>query len=227
MSVTARQRMRLARSGPWTGPVCSGPRRGNRVALTFDDGPNDPHTLHIADILEAHGVRGTFFVVGKAVDARPDIVRALLERGHLVGGHSQSHRWRDPFVPSYPELARSQGTFRTRLGVTPAFFRPPHGLWTPFLTRAATRAGVRVVNWDVMAWDWSARDSSIIAKRVLERAQAGSIVLLHDGCDGDLTTDRSPTAAALPVILAGLARRDLVPVRLDDLLGGPAYLDAA
>jgi len=208
----------------WYPPIRSGARTDRRVALTFDDGPNDPHTLRIADALEAHGARGTFFVVGKAVDARPNIVRELVQRGHLVGGHSYGHRHRDRFVPSYPELSRVQSSLAEHVGLRAAFFRPPYGLWTPFILRVAAREGVRVVNWDVMARDWVTRSRMTIARRVLKRVRGGSIVLLHDGFNGDGTTSRAPTANALPAILAGLAQKQLAPVRLDELLGGSAYL---
>lgn len=205
-------------------PIFHGPRSGKRVALTFDDGPNDPYTLRIADCLEAHGARGTFFMVGKAAEARPDIARALVERGHRVANHAYLHRWRDSFVPGYPQLSRGQRAIADGAGVVPAFFRPPYGLWTTFIGGAAARQRVRTVLWDVMGKDWATLDSAAIASRVLRRAKGGSIILLHDGRDGDLVTSRAATARALPAILSGLADRALEPVRLDELLGGPAYL---
>ena len=76
-------------------PSATGPL-GNEVAITFDDGPDATYTLDVRDILDAHGVKATFFTVGKALDARPDISRALLEDGQLLGDHSYHHdywRW--------------------------------------------------------------------------------------------------------------------------------------
>ena len=76
-------------------------------------------------------MKGTFFTVGKALDARPDITRALYDDGHLLGNHSYHHdywRWLDP---RYPELDRTQDAFERALGVCPGFFRPPHGQRTP------------------------------------------------------------------------------------------------
>ena len=86
------------------------------------------------DILDAHAVKATFFTVGKALDARPDISQALLSDGQLLGAHSYHHdywRWLDP---RYPELDRTQKAFQRQLGVCPAFFRPPHGQRTPFMS---------------------------------------------------------------------------------------------
>jgi peptidoglycan/xylan/chitin deacetylase (PgdA/CDA1 family) len=210
----------------WFGAVTSrGPRDEDRVAITFDDGPNDTATLAVRDILDRHGVKATFFLVGKALDARPDLARALYDDGMLLGNHSYHHdqwRWLDP---RYPELARTQAAFARQLGVCPRFYRPPHGQRTPFVSLAVHDRGMSTVTWNVSAGDWATDDPAVVASRVLRRVRPGSIILLHDGLDGNVTADRSVIVAALPRILDGLAKRGLRPVRLDELLGGPAYLD--
>jgi len=227
MSVASTTSQFRPRADAWQLPIRRGDPSCREVALTFDDGPNDPNSLKIADALDRAGVRGTFFAVAKAVAARPDIVQALAARGHLIGSHAYRHRRSAALVPGYPDLARAQRTLREALGAAPAWFRPPYGFWTPFVLHAASREGLRVVNWDVIAHDWEIRDAEAIAKQVLGRVRGGSIVVLHDGRDGDLVGDRSATAAAVPRILAGLAALGLAPVRLDELLGGPAYLESA
>ena len=208
----------------WFGSLVShGPARTGRVALTFDDGPDIVSTLAVRDVLDARHVKGTFFTVGKAMVARPDISRALLADGHLLGDHSYLHdslRWLDP---RYPELDRNERAFATRLGVCPAFFRPPHGQHTPFMARAVGRHHMRMVTWDVSAGDWATGDAGLVARRVLRDVRPGSIIDLHDGLDGNLVADRSVLVRALPVILDGLAARRLRPVRLDTLLGSPGY----
>ena len=109
------------------------------------------------------------------------------------------------------------------LGVCPAFFRPPHGQRTPFMRWVADDQHVRLVMWDVSASDWTTTDERVVARRVLRSVRPGSIVDLHDGLDGKPFVDRSVVARALPLILDGLHRRGLRPVRLDRLIGGPAY----
>ena len=205
-------------------PIDAASRSQRRVALTFDDGPNDPHTLRIADILEAHGARGTFFVVGKAVVARPDIARALVQRGHLLAAHSYGHGKLDVFTSGYPELARVQRVMRDHVGVAPAFYRPPYGVSTQVMLDVVAGEGMLTVNWDVSVNDWETRDGATIARRTLKRAKSGSIVVLHDGCEGDVTGDRSATVDALPAIMSGLSQRGLRAVRLDELLERPGYL---
>src|SRR5207245_9003637 len=118
----------------WFGSLVShGSRQDRLVALTFDDGPNTTATLAIRDILDAHGVKGAFFQVGKAVAARPDLSRALVDHGHLVGNHSYRHDYLHWLDPSYAELGSTQRVFARRVGVCPAFFRPPHGQHTPLM----------------------------------------------------------------------------------------------
>jgi peptidoglycan/xylan/chitin deacetylase (PgdA/CDA1 family) len=210
----------------WFGHVIThGDRGDRRVALTFDDGPDDPYSLQVSAILDQHGAKGTFFEVGKAIDARPTIAKALYADGHLLGNHSYHHdywRWLDP---RYPELDRTQDAFRQQLGVCPAFFRPPHGQRTPFMLAHASDKNMVTVTWDVSAQDWSATDGAEVARRILEHVQPGSIILLHDGIDGTVTADRTVLLEALPLILDGLASKGLHPVRLDELLGRAGYLD--
>jgi peptidoglycan-N-acetylglucosamine deacetylase len=210
----------------WFGSqVAHGPRDTRRVAITFDDGPNNPYTLEIARILDDHGAKGTFFMVGKALERRPDIARALREEGHLLGNHSYHHdswRWLDP---RYPELERTQRVFEEDLGVCPTYYRAPHGQHTPFMARVIGHHGMTMVGWDVSAGDWKTGDARLVARRVLDDVQPGSIIVLHDGLDGDVNANRSVLARAMPLILEGIERRGLEPVRLDTLLGERGYGD--
>ena len=210
----------------WFGHITThGDRHDSRVALTFDDGPDDPYSLQVSRVLDQHDAKGTFFEVGKAIDARPEIARALYDDGHLVGNHSYEHdywRWLDP---RYPELDRTESAFRRQLGVCPAFFRPPHGQRTPFMLAHVSSKGMHTVTWDVSAGDWATDDPALVAKRILDGVKPGSIILLHDGIDGTVTADRTVLVKALPMILDGLKAKGLKPVRLDELLGRPGYLD--
>jgi peptidoglycan/xylan/chitin deacetylase (PgdA/CDA1 family) len=210
----------------WFGSqVSHGPRNGREVAITFDDGPDDPYTLEIARILDARGAKGTFFMVGKALDRRPDIARALRADGHLLGNHSYHHdewRWLDP---RYPELGRTQRAFRRNLGVCPTFYRAPHGQHTPLLAHVVGDHGMTMVGWEVSSGDWNTDDAGLVARRTLDKVKPGSIIVLHDGLDGSVTADRSVLVRAVPMILDGLERRGLKPVRLDALLHERGYGD--
>ena len=111
----------------WFGPLVShGPRSTPAVALTFDDGPNVPYTDQVRGILDAHGVKGTFFVVGQAVLARPDVGRRLVEDGHLVANHSYTHDYLHWLDPRYRELGQTQAA----VDRASACARPSSGLRT-------------------------------------------------------------------------------------------------
>jgi peptidoglycan/xylan/chitin deacetylase (PgdA/CDA1 family) len=210
----------------WFGHITThGDRHGNQVAITFDDGPNGSFTRDVAQILDARGVKGTFFEVGKAVEAEPDVARALLADGHLLGNHSFHHdswRWLDP---RYPELDRTETAIHDSVGVCPAFFRPPHGQRTPFMLAHVDGKDMHTVTWDVSASDWTDTDGARVADKILANVRPGSIILLHDGLNGNVGADRSVLLSALPRILDGLQAKGLTPVRLDQLLHQPAYLD--
>jgi peptidoglycan/xylan/chitin deacetylase (PgdA/CDA1 family) len=208
----------------WFGQTSShGSRQTDMVALTFDDGPNDSATLPLVNLLESRGVRGSFFMVGAAMQARPDLVRSVVEHGEVVGNHSFRHGANDWLVPGYPELRRGEQVSVRLLERCPAFFRPPFGRHIPLIADQVDRLGMRMVTWDVSAHDWDAKDPAQITRRVLSRVKPGSIVLLHDGSNGDPTVDRSVVVPAVAGILDGLAGRGLHAVGLDELLGQPAW----
>src|SRR5258708_426303 len=82
----------MAPTGQWYGSTFTGlPRSTKQLALTYDDGPNDPHTLRLLEVLAKHGVHATFFSVGRYVQQRPDIVREIVQAGHSVGNHTFTH----------------------------------------------------------------------------------------------------------------------------------------
>ena len=205
------------------GGTVHGPTNRPEVALTFDDGPNIGSTKKVMQILDEHGVKGTFFEVGKAIDAEPAITRAVYDDGHLLGNHSYEHdqwRWLDP---RYPELQRTQNAFKRAIGTCPVLYRPPHGDRTPFLAQVVKDAHMHMVLWSASAGDWATNDAALVAKRIVDEAKPGSILLLHDGLDGNPTANRSVLVRALPMILDGLQRKGLTPVRLDKMLNVPAY----
>jgi peptidoglycan/xylan/chitin deacetylase (PgdA/CDA1 family) len=210
--------------GWFGGGVVHGPTNGNMVALTFDDGPNPRTTPAVMQILASHGLHGTFFEVGKAIVKEPAVVRALDAAGDQLGNHSYHHDSWSWLEPSYPELQKTQRAFEQAIGKCPGLYRPPHGYRTPFIAHIVDDHQMKMVLWNVSAGDWATTDAQLVARRVLDKVKPGSIILLHDGLDGNVTADRSVVARALPMILDGLAAKGLHPVRLDQLIGGHAFV---
>ncbi len=206
------------------GPTVVRGRPGGRaVALTFDDGPSAPATAQILGCLRRAGVPATFFLVGANVARHPALARRIVAEGHVVGNHTDRHRWRDAFLDvRAAELDRAQAAIGAAAGVVPRYFRPPYGIHTPWQLRAARRRDLLPVQWGVEANDPHRPGAATIARRILARVYPGAIILLHDGAGAGSDADRAQTVAALPAIIAGLHRRGYRIVPLPALLdGGP------
>lgn len=205
--------------------VTHGPADEPLVALTFDDGPNDPATSRILDVLAAKGVHATFFVVGANAEVYPDTLRRAVTEGHAIGNHSYRHDKRDTRGDlRYRELARTQDAVASIAGVRPAVYRSPGGYHTPWQLRAVRRAGLTTVHWDVQTRDWERPDPETIVDRVLGHVRPGAIVLMHDGDDTNHGTDRTLTVEALPLLIDALRARGYRFVTVPELLGIPAAL---
>jgi peptidoglycan-N-acetylglucosamine deacetylase len=193
------------------------------VALTFDDGPNDTYTLQLLDLLAQHQVRAIFFLVGNYVRRRPDLARAILQAGHLVGNHTMTHpslMWERPSRVR-EELAGCNAALEDVTGEAVHYFRPPFGSRRPDVLRTAVELGLKPVMWNVTAHDWDATDSRALAARVQrlvgrnQRLGRGSNILLHDGGHLQLGTDRSVTLAATRILLDSWAGTNLRKVAID------------
>lgn len=193
---------------PWTWglPILTRlPDRANGVVLTFDDGPSPETTPQILDILGAANVRAAFFVLGEAVDRRPDLLRRIAAEGHQVAVHGCRHR---PFVLLSPGQIRAEvdGTRAAIARACPGLIvthwvRPPHGFKSPALIWTAWRAGWRLAAWSLDGRDYRETDPARVAETVLTSLRPGAVVLLHDGPAQAVTT------AALPLLLSGLSAR--------------------
>lgn len=171
------------------------------MALTYDDGPNDRSTLPLLEVLDRFGVRATFFVVGKFVRERPEIVRHVHAAGHLIGNHTMTH----PFLAYKPkcfihqELQGCNALLEDVLGAPVRFFRPPFGARRPAVIRLARDLGLTTVQWNVQGNDWEPIGAEGMLARIddgLRRAQRqrrGANILLHDGFDKSMGYDRSDT----------------------------------
>lgn len=205
--------------------VVHGPDDEKVVALTFDDGPNEPYTSQILDVLNAEGVKATFFAVGVNVETFPDAARRIVADGNVIANHSWDHSRLATAVDfKYTQLERAQDAIRVATGVTPRFFRPPAGIHTPWQLRRVASEGMLTVNWDSEGYDWQKPNSpERIEAKVLASVRPGSIILLHDGDETRHGSDRSQTVAALPTIIDALRAEGYRFVTLPQMLGTEAY----
>lgn len=201
--------------------VAHGSRARPRVALSFDDGPDSRVTPLVLDALAQYRARATFFTIGRALHAQPQLARRLLAEGHELGNHSWAHsRWQS-FYRSRRQMREIERTAQVIKALTgnaaPPLFRPPIGIKSPPLVRAARRLGLTVVAWSLHSRDTRGTDPQRIARRVLKKIRPGDIVLMHDG--HDLPDRHRPVCAqALPLILQGLRDKNLQCVTVSELL---------
>lgn len=201
--------------------VDRGPARNNQVALTFDDGPDPRFTPRIVEILDRANARGTFFMLGPAIEAHPELAREVARR-HQVGTHLYAHdiaKTRD-LAAFEAELATSLGVHRTVLGAAPTALRYPFGSAGRIRPHHLAPHQLVAYHWTFSALDWKARSPDAILDRVVPRLYPGAIVLLHDGCGANSTGkgSREHTVAALPRILDAIAARGLRAVTVDELV---------
>ena len=189
----------IAPTGQWYGQTfASGIRGSKQIALTYDDGPNDPHTLKLLDVLAKHSVRATFFMIGRYVQRRADIARAVAQAGHIIGNHTFTH----PLLifkseaQTRAELLDCQSALQDTIGAHSSLFRPPFGGRRPATIKVALELGMRTVMWNVTGYDWNAPPAAVIESKVVRQMRGGDVVLLHDGGHRALGADRAQTVMA-------------------------------
>lgn len=200
----------MAPTGRWYGPTFTGLGATSRqLALTYDDGPNDSHTLHLLEVLAKHEVRATFFLIGRYVQQRPDIVREIVNAGHIVGNHTFTHPVlifkTEPQIRNELTHCRAaiQDAVGDALGKKAAnLFRPPFGARRPAVLRIARELALEPVMWNVTGFDWNAPAAEAIEKKVSKQIRGGDVILLHDGGHKQMGADRSQTVQATDRLIA-------------------------
>src|SRR6185503_18043392 len=203
--------------GMFVDVVCRGPKEARGVALTFDDGPSPEHTPKVLDLLDEAGVKATFFLIGRKVEAHPELARSIVARGHAVGVHGHVHSRLFSLLSAEAvrlDIARAIDAIAAATGETPTLFRPPIGHTSPRIASALGSFDLTVVGWSARGLDGLAgARPERVAARIVPRLDDGAIVLLHDAAEHD---DFEPASVkALPRILAAMQSRDLEGVRLD------------
>lgn len=219
---------------PYRGPgtpdpgsaVAPGVQQDRVVALTFDDGPNEPWTGRLLDVLAARGVHATFFQVGRCAERFPSTTRRVVDEGHVLGNHSLNHAFtsylRHP--GQHEEVARAQEVLHRVSGVVPSLYRPPWLCHWPWVLRTVQRAGLQVVSGTFghpleVFQPAAARMTTGAARRV----SPGSILIMHDGREAR-GGDRSQTVASIGPLIDRLRDDGYAFTTVDRLLGVPDRL---
>jgi peptidoglycan/xylan/chitin deacetylase (PgdA/CDA1 family) len=172
---------------------------GRELFLTFDDGPDPDGTPAVLDLLARYDARATFFVIARAAERHPELLRRIVAAGHGVGNHSLDHTW-GAYFGSQRRLrdwiAASETALADRIGRGTVGFRSPAGVRTPPLASALARLELPLVHWSTRFYDTVRAWRPAPALASLARTRPGSIVLLHD----------RQRPAHLPTFLATLER---------------------
>jgi len=187
------------------------------VALTFDDGPDPEVTPRVLDLLDAAGMKATFFLVGSRVARHSAIAREIVERGHGAENHSDRH---SPAFAFYTvararrDLARAQAAIADATGSLPRYFRAPFGIRSPLLEPALAALGLQYVSWTRRGFDTVAADARKVSDRLARALAPGDVLLLHDSAAGRMRHADPTVLAALRALLQRLAERGLKSVTL-------------
>jgi peptidoglycan-N-acetylglucosamine deacetylase len=221
-AASALGRQSMAPTGQLFGRTFTGLSKATkRLALTYDDGPNDPHTLRLLEVLARHKVQATFFLIGRYVKQRPDIARELLRAGHVVGNHTFSH---PNLIFASANATRAQlrdceQALTDAVGAHSRLFRPPFGGRRPNTLRLARELGLEPVMWSVTGWDWKGKPSEYVERKVRQQIRGGDVILLHDGGHAAFGADRSQTVMATDRLIARYKSEGYEFVTVPDMMG--------
>lgn len=198
-------------------PVYSVDTQEKVVALTFDAAWGADKTEGILDILQKHGVDGTFFLVGFWVDKYPDMVKKIAESGCDIGNHSQNHLNMSTLDKTKisAELDYVNDKVEELTGKTPKFFRPPFGDYNNSLLEVVEEKQMIGIQWSVDSLDWQGKSATEILSRVTKNVKNGSIILFHNNSDNILE--------ALPLVISNLKNQGYRMVALSDMVYDKNY----
>ncbi len=203
-----------------------GDKGGKAVALTFDDGPHPRTTPLLLKLLDRHGVQATFFVTGQNAQNHPDLIRKILDSGHCIGNHTQTH---DVFVMLKTvkklalEIDFAQETLKS-FGITPLAFRPPAGVINPKLGPVLAGREMVCVHYSRRGTDMGNRRIRGLSEKILKKIKPGDIVLLHDTCPDPKNFQTEKWLAEIEQILKGIPNKDLRIIPLSRLINRPVML---
>ncbi|NEY91746.1 glycosyltransferase [Tabrizicola oligotrophica] len=202
-----------------------GRRNPRQIALTFDDGPNPEATGQILDALKAEGASATFFVVGTAALAAPELLQRAVDEGHVIGSHSFSHPHMDDLneFMVHTELNANRSVIEGVIGRSPLLYRPPYMRGPGPLSQDEAKAftapkeeGYITVGSDIVPTDWQGLSAAGIVRQVIDELEkgGGNVIVLHDGRSTGMHT-----AEAVRMLIPELRARGYEIVPVADLLG--------
>jgi peptidoglycan/xylan/chitin deacetylase (PgdA/CDA1 family) len=197
-----------------------------QLALTYDDGPNDPHTLRLLEVLARHGVRATFFLIGRFVAKKPEIAREIARAAHVIANHTFNHPnlifCSAARVSS--ELEQCRNMLNDTVGEHSNLWRPPFGARLPHVLGVGRKLGLEPVMWTVSSNDWKIRSADVIEQRVAQRIRGGDVILMHDGAHVRMGANRAHTVEATDRLIRCFKDKGYEFVTLPEMMGTTSAL---
>jgi peptidoglycan/xylan/chitin deacetylase (PgdA/CDA1 family) len=201
-----------------------GPANYKWAALTFDDAPDALFLPIMLDILAHYDVKVTFFALGNCAHQNPDMVKRIVNDGHIIGNHTYDHiditkisseQLREQVQKTEDEIYRT-------VGLKTALFRPPFGFMNEASIRIVLSMGYKMIMWNIDSYDWMGLTGPAITSRVLINSKPGAIILMHNSCAGDVAAGTG-TVQSLPFIIETLKSGGYVLTTVATMLNIPAY----
>ena len=191
------------------------PNSQKRIVLTFDDGPHPKQTRQILDFLDKYQIKATFFVIGVNVREYPDVLREVLDRGHEIGNHTNthSHAARLDSMTLEQQILDCEREIFLQSGASVKLFRPPEGALNDYMRTIIRDLGYTNVLWNLDTLDWAHTPPEQIAEYVISNAKNGDIILMHDYIGSD-----SPTLQALELFVPELLEQGFSFITVGELL---------
>lgn len=173
-------------AGVYVKAFCRAKGNSKSIALTFDDGPDSVWTPKVLEVLRRYNVKATFFCIGDKVEKHPQLVKMLIEEGHIVGNHTYYHTSFFPLLSTkkmVDELQRCNEALTNITGESITLFRPPFGVTNPTIAASVRELGYKVVGWSIRSFDTVKSEREKVLRRILKKAHAGGVILMHDNLE--------------------------------------------
>ncbi|HEX9063178.1 MAG TPA: polysaccharide deacetylase family protein [Clostridia bacterium] len=198
--------------------ICRGDSSKKKVALTFDDAPDNSATIKILDILRDKGVVATFFVTGEYAEIFPQVLERIFTEGHQIGNHGYYHAAMNALTTSQviKEIKKTEKCIKSITGIKTSIFRPPYGFITYADFKSISDVDYKIIGWTIDTKDYLGLSKNEITNVIKRDISQGAIILQHSFEFKQGILDG--TIEALPDIIDDLRTQGNELVTINELL---------